>query len=277
MGFLEFNTISDDIMNSQKFESQAINFLNLRKVQKHDSLVPEEISQLYSLICSDIPYLAGKILMDYFSTIFSEIPAVNLPLLLDEMVQIETPAEILEKFAIYLLKSNCPIFQIKALKIVQQLRQPFFIPLIYPFVFGTHKPLAQVASAVILENPGNVEILLEQTLTDRSKQKRLIAFRLLNQINPNNIKLLLIQMEDPDFLTRIVAIEKLGNIKDRKWIDRIATALNDNDTAVQKAAIDALTQIGGKKVKKILSLKLAYENYPPIQEILRNSIGKASD
>ncbi len=130
---------------------------------------------------------------------------------------------------------------------------------------------------MILENPGNVEILLEQTLTDRSKQKRLIAFRLLNQINPNNIKLLLIQMEDPDFLTRIVAIEKLGNIKDRKWIDRIATALNDNDTAVQKAAIDALTQIGGKKVKKILSLKLAYENYPPIQEILRNSIGKASD
>ena len=84
-------------------------------------------------------------------------------------------------------------------------------------------------------------------------------------------------MEDPDFLTRIVAIEKLGNIKDRKWIDRIATALNNNDTAVQKAAIDALTQIGGKKVKKILSLKLAYENSPPIQEILRNSIGKASD
>lgn len=148
------------------------------------------------------------------------------------------------------------------------------IPLAIPLIYHSHLPLQQEAIKTIIQFPSISEPILENALRSRSEKKLNIVKKVLNQLNPNNIKLAVAELNNPDFLIRVNALKILGSTGDRKWITKILPFLEDDDMAVRKAAIEALSQLGGRKAKQILSQTLIREDYPPLKLIIQKQLKK---
>jgi hypothetical protein len=260
------------MLNPQLENLKAITFLKLRQKTLQNHLESQEIEQITALIFSDISQLSGSETITYLSNLLSELPAMDLPQVLNNIGNGTDNSATLEKIVLFLIKSARPIYQLKALRIIILNRMTTFLPIIYPLIFSSYEEIQGTAIDTICSLRGNSELLLEQSLQDRSPQKRKIAIQVMQKYNPNNLKLTLIQLEDPDFLVRISALQKLGQINDRKWLDRIYPLLSDKDQAVQKTAIETIAILGGRNAKKVLLGKLSTETYPPMRKLIENCL-----
>lgn len=226
----------------------------------------ESIARILTEELAQQSFYENRLLLE---NLFAEVSPGVMPALLDILMKIEGPENI-QAIILFLLKSNRPIFQIKGLQKVIAMNDPKYTAFITPLMFSSYRPLQQQAIRTLFEVPGNGEIILEKILTDRSANKRAIAKRVLRMINPNNSKLAMKQLESEDFLERITGIERLSQTFERKYIGKIEPLLHDPDIAVQRAALDGIAQLGGRKAKKILTACLDQEIYPPLLKIISN-------
>ncbi|MHA2000849.1 MAG: HEAT repeat domain-containing protein [Promethearchaeota archaeon] len=207
----------------------------------------------------------------FLDHIFSSLPTNITPLIMDILPGNVTP-ELTRKFIIYLLRTNRPIFQINGLKMILSLKSDQFVPYIVPLIFSSHKPLQQQAIRTILLFPGNVEEILAQSMQNRSLKKKEIVFKVLQKINPSNLKIAEKLLQSGDFMKRIEGITILGDTCNRKWIEKLTPFLKDRDLSVRKAAILNIDKLGGRKANKILRDQLEIESYQPLKQILKNKL-----
>ena len=253
-------------LNNCQTSLQLIHHLAQNNVQQ---VSEEDLIRIAHLLTEELgqqSFYENRILLE---DLFIAVSPAVMPSLLNILMHIEGPENI-QAITLFLLKSNRPIFQIKGLQKVISMNDPNYTAFITPLMFSSYKPLQQQAIRTLFEVPGNGELILEKILTDRSANKRAVAMRVLRMINPNNSKLAIKQLESDDFLERIGGIEHLSQTQERKWIGKIEPFLQDPDLAVQRAALDAIAQLGGRKAKKILNDRLLQENYPPLQKIIIN-------
>lgn len=230
-----------------------------------------QIQHFLELIYED---LENKSILDsqrYLEHIFFTIPPKLFPYLLDHLTH-RSEGEIGRKIILYLLRTDRPIYQIKALQMIITRGKDNFAPYIIPLIFSGYNPLKHQAIITIIKVPGSAELILEQILNDRSKKRQRQAMQLLRKLNPTNHKLALKMLESDDFIDRIDAINHLAETNDSRWIATIEKFLNDSDIAVQKAAIEGITRIGGTKAKKILTEQLDSQDFPPLRRLLSSQI-----
>ena len=246
---------------------QFIRHLTQKNAQQVSEEDVECITRLLAEELAQQSFYENRLLLE---NLFAEVSPGVMPALLDILMKITGPenTQAIQAIILFLLKSNRPIFQIKGLQKVIATNDPKYTAFITPLMFSSHKPLQQQAIRTLFKVPGNGEIILEKILTDRSANKRAIAKRVLRMINPNNSKLAMKQLESEDFLERITGIERLSQTFERKYIGKIEALLHDPDIAVQRAALDGIAQLGGRKAKKILTACLHQEMYPPLQKII---------
>jgi len=259
---------------STPFQSEAIIYLQLIRRNPPLPLSETEQTQLNAYLIDDLNHIGPENIEKFINCCFSEIPPNSIPWFLDTLQNLTLSSITLQKIALALLNSNRPIYQLKALPLIRQLNLPVFAPLVYELIFSTQSQLQQQAIDTLLHLNGNIEFILEQGLTEKNQKKRSIVIRLLSKFNPNNIKLAQINLQDPDFVTRINAIKILAKTNDRKWIPKISTIVQDTDLAVQRAAIEALAELGGRRVKQILTDRLKNETYEPMRAIIQENLNK---
>ena len=243
---------------------QFVRYLTQKNVEH---ISDEEVKKIAQLLANELAhqtFYENRILLE---NLFAEVSPAVMPSLLDILMKMEG-LENIQAVILFLLKSNRPIFQIKGLQKIISIGDSRYTAFITPLLFSTYKPLQQQAIRTLFKVPGNGEIILEKILTDRSANKRAIAKRVLRMISPNNAKLAMKQLESGDFLERIAGIERLSQTQERKFIGKIEPLLQDPDIAVQRAALDGIAHLGGRKAKKILTACLHQENYPPLQKII---------
>ncbi|MHA1518865.1 MAG: HEAT repeat domain-containing protein [Promethearchaeota archaeon] len=238
------------------------------------SIASNQIDYLINLIKEDMEDQDFVTFREYMNRIFSELPASILPYFLESLITLKDPEPywFLQKLINFLINANRPIYQIKGLQLIQQIKDDSYVPYIIQFIYHAHKPLSKAAIKTIVANPGCAEKIVEGDLRSRSENKRLIAAKLLRKINPNNIRLALEQIGSVDFLERIHAIQVLASSNDRKYVAKITPSLNDSDLSVRKVAIEAISQLGGTKAKKILNQKLLMEDYLPLKIIIQKQL-----
>ena len=231
------------------------------------------IEHLITLIIHDLQKKSMNESQEYLEEVFYSIPPSFFPILLDLFTQ-NIDGEISKKIISYLLRTNRPIYQIKALNIIVNQNSENFVPFVIPLIFSSYIPLQKQAIKTIIAVPGSAELILEQMLNDRSKKRQKLALKILKRINPANHKLSLKLLESEDFVDRINGIKFLTESNESKWIKSIEIFLEDPDIAVRKAAIEGISKLGGKKAKDILIAQLDYQNYPPLRKILDTQIEK---
>ncbi len=253
---------------------EAWKYLNTLISSSKKSIATNQISYLINLIKEDMEDQGFAVFREYLNKMFSKLPASVLPYFLESLITLrETePYWFIQKLINFLINANRPIYQIKGLQLIQQIKDDSYVPYIIPLIYHTHKPLRKEAIRTIVANPGCAEKIVEGDLRSRSEKKRTKAVKLLRKINPENIKLALEQIESTDFIERIHAIQVLANTNNRKWIAKITTFLNDPDLSVRKAAIEAISGLGGTNAKKILNQKLLHEEYLPLKVIIQEQL-----
>ena len=157
------------------------------------------------------------------------------------------------------------------LKLIQKIKNSSYTSLIEPFIYSNHLPLRQLTIRILLDNPGNIETILEQNLSDRNPKRRGLTEKLLFRINPTNLKIAQKRLTSVDFLERIQAISILADTKDKKIIVKLAPILKDPDISVRKAAIEGMVGIGGKKAKMILRDHMLVETHLPLRKFILSS------
>lgn len=256
------------------FQSEALIYLQLIRRNPPLPLSENEQTQLNSYLIDDLNHIGPENVEKYINCCFSEIPPNSIPWFLDFLQNLTLSSTTLQKIAYALLNSNRPIYQLKALPLIRQLNLPVFAPLVYELIFSTQTQLQQQSIDTLLHLNGNIEFILEQGLNEKSVKKRAVVIKVLTKYNPNNLKLAQINLQDPDFVTRITAIKILATTKDRKWIPKISTIVQDTDLAVQRAAIEALAELGGRRVKQLLTERLKIETYEPMRNIIQANLNK---
>lgn len=254
--------------------SQAIQFLRISAKNDHKGLNPHDYEELMLCIEADFCVIPTKKIHAYLHRVFDELPYHIVPDLIDHLIVTYQNGKYSRSLAYFLLTTERPIYQLKALRIIKNTNDAFFAPFILPLIFSNYQPLQQESVETLIKNKGNVEFLLEHLLHDHSPEKRDFAAKLLLRINPQNVKAAIYMLGNQDFLQRINAINILANTKERKWIPKIAVLLNDPDLAVQKASIEAIAELGGNNAKNILESRLAQEAHLPLREILQKVLKK---
>ncbi|TFH29388.1 MAG: HEAT repeat domain-containing protein [Promethearchaeota archaeon] len=249
---------------------EAWMYLNTLISSAKKSIASSQIDYLVNLIKEDMDDQSFATFRDYMNRIFSILPASLLPYFLESIITLNEaePYWFIQKLINFLINANRPIYQIKGLQLIQQIKDDSYVPYVIPLIYHSHKPLRKEAIKTIITNPGCAEKIVENDLRSRSENKRILAAKLLRKINPDNIRLALEQIESTDFIERIHAIQVLATSNDRKWVAKITPYLNDPDLSVKKVAIEAISQLGGTKAKKILNQKLLLEDYLPLKTII---------
>jgi hypothetical protein len=260
----------DDKINPPK---NALIFIGEMKDLRDKYWDSSQLEHLMALLIEDLENKSTLESQHYLEQIFFSIPPKLFPFLLDSLTQIAFD-ETGRKIIIYLLRTDRPIYQIKALQMIIDRKTDNFAPYIIPLIFSSYEPLKKQAIKTIIKVPGSAVLILEQILTDRSKKRQLLAVKILKRIAPKNHKLALKLLHSDDFIDRITGIEHLTNSKDEKWLKTIENFLRDPDIAVQKAAIEAIGKLGGKRAAEILMKQRAIQDFPPLQRIIDFHIEK---
>jgi hypothetical protein len=258
--------------SNQDHPQEALDYLNALVFSARTSIASNQIDYLIELIKNDMESQPFPTFREYLNSIFSKIPAKILPEFLELLIKLRKPYWFLQRLINFLIDAKRPIYQIKALQLIQKVKDDSYIPLVVPLIYHAHPPLRKEAILTIKANPGCAEKMLESDIKSRSEKKRSIAKKVLRQINPENLRLALEMIDSQDFLERIHSIQTLAKTHNRKWISKITALLNDPDLAVRKAAIEAISHLGGKKAKKILNQKLLHEDYLPLRSIIQEQL-----
>ncbi|MCF2140686.1 MAG: HEAT repeat domain-containing protein [Candidatus Lokiarchaeota archaeon] len=254
--------------------TKAFQYLDKWHKTSLSSMADNQLAYLLKLLINDMENQNYSIFKEYMNQILSHLPIKILPLFLENIIHSNDPEWFQQNCINFLIHANRPIYQIKGLQIIQKNNDETLIPLAIPLIYHSHLPLQQEAIKTIIQFPSISEPILENALRSRSEKKLNIVKKVLNQLNPNNIKLAVAELNNPDFLIRVNALKILGSTGDRKWITKILPFLEDDDMAVRKAAIEALSQLGGRKAKQILSQTLIREDYPPLKLIIQKQLKK---
>lgn len=254
------------------YPEEALKYLNILIKGANDFVASNQIDYLIELIKEDMEDQSYQVFKTYLNLIFNSLPVKILPYFLENLIKLQDPYWFIQKLINFLIKANRPIYQIKGLQLIQKIKDDSYIPYVFPLIYHAHLPLQKEAIKTIMLNGECSEKLLESDLKSRSEKKRMIARKVLKKVNPDNLRLMLEELESSDFIERIHAIKILAASGDRKWISKITNCLNDHDLSVKKAAIDALSQLGGKKAKKILNQKLLIEDYLPLRNIIQEHL-----
>ena len=258
--------------SNQDRPHEALDYLNTLVSSAGATIASNQIDYLIELIKNDMENQPFPLFREYLNSIFSKMPAKILPEFLELLIKLRKPYWFLQKLINFLIDAKRPIYQIKALQLIQKIKDDSYTPLVVPLIYHPHTPLRKEAILTIKVCPGCAEKMLEAELKSRSENKRAIAKKVLRQINPDNLRLALEMIDSQDFLERIHAIQSLAKTHNRKWIAKITALLNDPDLAVRKAAIEAISHLGGKKAKRILNQKLLNEEYLPLRSIIQEQL-----
>lgn len=257
-------------MSERKFQEpiKAIIFIKEMKDLGDKYWDSSQLEHLLSLILNDLESKSTIESQHYLEHIFFSIPPKLFPFLLDALTSQITADEISRKIIVYLLRTDRPVYQIKALEMIIERNSDNFAPYIIPLIFSSYEPLQKQAIKTIIKVPGSAELILEQILNDRSKKRQNLAMKILKRINSQNHKLAIKMLDSEDFVDRITGINHLAQSNDTKWIKILKNFLHDSDIAVQKAAIEAISNIGGKKAEQVLLEYRENQNYVPLLKIL---------
>ncbi|MHA1777026.1 MAG: hypothetical protein DRO88_09325 [Promethearchaeia archaeon] len=254
--------------------SKAFQYIDQWNYSSLSVISDNQIIHLKHLFIEDMKNQKYSHFKEYLSQILNFLPGKILPFFLENLVNLEDPEWYRQNCLSFLIHATRPIYQIKGIKIIQKLQDESLIPLVFPLIFHSHPPLQKEAIKTLLLYPLIAEPILENSLKTRSRRKREIVLKVLHRINPQNLRLAVEELNNPDFLIRIRAIQVLGKSRDRKWLSKLLPFLNDSDLGVRKAVIEAISDLGGKKAKKILNQSLIRENYPPLKLIIQEQLEK---
>lgn len=115
---------------------------------------------------------------------------------------------------------------------------------------GKKKPTKKAPSKKDREMLSELEIEIK----NEDEQVCLGAVERLGILNhPNATRVLIIALADPRYMIRIHVVAQLGERKDKKSVDALIAALNDDSIFVRQTVAGALESIGGAKAKKAIS------------------------
>ncbi|UYP48534.1 hypothetical protein NEF87_004819 [Candidatus Lokiarchaeum ossiferum] len=226
-----------------------------------------ELKQIMIFLVEDLHRITSANLKTYLDDIIEKIPSECLPFFFEALHEIEDEGAI-HKMIIFFIRSNKPLYCMIGVQLIQKIHDESYTGLIAPFIYSNHKPLRQLTIRCLLANPGNIENILEQNLSDRNPKRRELTENLIFQINPKNIKVAQKKLNNTDFLERIQAISTLAETQDRKLVSKFETMLDDPDISVRKAVIEGITRLGGKKARKILKEHLLKETHFPLRALI---------
>lgn len=254
--------------------SKAYEYIDQWHKSPFSSISDNQLSHLKHLFIADMENQKYPYFKNYLQQILNHLPGKILPFFLDNLANPDDPEWYRQNCLSFLIHANRPIYQITGIKIIQKMQDESLIPLILPLIFHNHIPLQKQAIKTLLNYPQIAEPFLENSLKTRSKRKQEIAIKVLHQVNPANLKLAVMELSNPDFLFRINAIQVLGKSGERKWLTKLLPLLEDPDLGVRKAAVEAISKLGGKKAKQILYQSLIREDYPPLKLIIQEHLKK---
>ena len=233
-----------------------------------------DIDQLLQYLFNDLSYNTYNEHKIYLESIFSTLRPQDVALFLDSLSKIIEPMDYMSTIGLFLIQSQRPVFKLHGVEIALNLQDKRFIPYIIPIIYTKHIPLRQKAIETILSLQGKAEEILEQHLQEKVPSKQHLASKILKKLNPQNAKLGIFMLQNEDFIIRIEGIKILAETNNNKYLSKIEPYLDDTDMAVRKAAIEAISQFGGRKAKQILNQKLIEEEFPPLREIIQTSLEK---
>jgi hypothetical protein len=253
--------------------NSSLLYLNEINAIKRDHLTDKEFELLFQKLKLDLVNKNQEHNLELLDALYSMIPVQDLPVFFNRILQ-EFESHRIELCHIInsLLITQRPVYQMYALNIIEYLNEPIFVPAVVSLALESHIPLRQKAFNTLRKVDGQTQLILEGYLKDRCKPKRELAAKILKEIAPQNQKLALYNLTNPDFIERANALNILGKTGDKKFLPKIEECLEDGDIAVKKAAIDAIGQIGGKKAVEILRGQLGLQDHEPLCNIIRDYI-----
>lgn len=233
----------------------------------------DELKQIMIYLIADLNAMTSANSQSYLDDIIGTIPSELIPFFFEALYEIED-ANTIHKVILYFIRSKKPLYCMIGVRLIQKIKDTSYTGLIAPFIYSNHIPLRQLTIRGIIENPGNIECILEQYLSDRNPKRRELTESLIFQINPKNIKVAQKKLSNPDFLERIQAISTLTETQDRKLVCIFEPLLEDPDISVRKAAIEGIARLGGKKARKVLREHMLKETHIPLRKLIISSFNE---
>jgi hypothetical protein len=258
-------TLPDDIMQCCRDLKRSTKFLN------HQSVFNQLLSCLKKEL-SPQPREHGTAVLD---SLWIELTPQILHRFIEYTLHtIPEDFTLLESLIFSLYRTERPLYQIHAIPVIEHLQHAKFAPISVALAMSPYQPLRKRAVETIFTTPGNFEFIFENILRDRTSEKREWAAKMLTRLNPNNIKLAQYNLSNSDFIERSKAIQILGETKAKKYLSKLEPFLHDPDVAVQKAAIDAIAKIGGRKSVQILRDHLLTTDHEPLRRIIHSYLAQ---